>query len=70
MSCFGSASMHIPNMVVLHKSFQQPTNSVCASLGCFVWTLAAIATTHAMSGLVFCACLLYTSPSPRDSTSS
>eukprot|EP00975_Prorocentrum_lima_P007073 1517330-Prorocentrum_lima.AAC.1 len=42
-------------MIVLHKSFQQPTNNLCASWGCFVWTLAAIATTYAMSGLVFCA---------------
>eukprot|EP00975_Prorocentrum_lima_P065557 12904124-Prorocentrum_lima.AAC.1 len=49
MSCPGSASMHIPNMIVLHKSFQQPTSNLRASLGCFVWTLAAIATTHAMS---------------------
>eukprot|EP00975_Prorocentrum_lima_P021734 4578572-Prorocentrum_lima.AAC.1 len=40
-------------MIVLQRSFQQPTRNLSASLGCYVWTLAAIATTHAMSGLVF-----------------
>eukprot|EP00975_Prorocentrum_lima_P020889 4395536-Prorocentrum_lima.AAC.1 len=49
VSCSGSASMHIPSIIVLQRSFQQPTSNLCASVGCFVWTLAAIAITHAMS---------------------
>eukprot|EP00975_Prorocentrum_lima_P069053 12924015-Prorocentrum_lima.AAC.1 len=55
MSCSGSASMHIPNMIVLHNSFLQHTSNMYASFGCLVWALAAVATAHAMAGLVFCA---------------
>eukprot|EP00975_Prorocentrum_lima_P036535 7685321-Prorocentrum_lima.AAC.1 len=40
---------------MLQSSLQQPTSNLCASLGCFVCTLAAMATRHAMSGLDFCA---------------
>eukprot|EP00975_Prorocentrum_lima_P011928 2535369-Prorocentrum_lima.AAC.1 len=32
MSCSGIASMRMPNMTVLQRSFQQPTNNGCASL--------------------------------------
>eukprot|EP00975_Prorocentrum_lima_P018714 3942622-Prorocentrum_lima.AAC.1 len=55
MSCSGCASMHTPNMIVSQSSFQQPSSNLCVSFGCFVCTLAAMATAHAMSGLDFCA---------------